>query len=163
MNKTLAKKIGMWKKADQKIRLSFNWPKDLKNKKKISRLRKIDDANYKKIIDLISVYGYPTSKLVGKKAMKSFWLVIQHQNRHPGLQKACLKKCDFGKSEVAYLTDRILVHENKKQIYGTQFKLKNGRYVLCPLRNYTHVSKLRKSAGLESLETYLKRAGVSKK
>ena len=163
MNKPLIREIKGWKKTDQKIRHSFKWPEDLKNKKKLDKFKEIDRINHKRILDLISIYGYPTSKLLGKKGMQNFWLLVQHQDRDTKLQKTCLKKCDFGKKEMAYLTDRILIHAGKKQIYGTQYRPKNGKYILFPLQNPAKVSKLRKDAGLESLDAYLKRAGAAKK
>ena len=53
--------------------------------------------------------------------MKAFWLLIQHQDNDVELQKQCLKRCNFELKNNAFLTDRVLINQGKKQIYGTQF------------------------------------------
>jgi len=109
--------------------------------------------NYK-IKELIHAYGYPSEKMVGKEGMHKFWLLIQHQDQDLSLQKQCLKKCAFSPLDAAYLEDRILLGEGKKQIYGTQFTRKSGRnsrLVLRPIEDAKNLNKRRKKVGLEPL------------
>lgn len=90
--------------------------------------------------------------------MNAFWLLIQHQDFDLDLQKACLKKCDFNKKDKAYLTDRILVSQGKKQKYGTQFyKNKKGNLVPRPIKALDQLDKRRKNVGLESFSRYKKK------
>ena len=51
----------------------------------------IDFVNGQRIKDLISKYGYPMKEMIGKQSIKNFWLLIQHQDFNPDLQKACLR------------------------------------------------------------------------
>ena len=53
---------------------------------------------------------------------------------------------------IAYLTDRILVKENKGQIYGTQFS-KDNHY---PIFDENDLDKRRAEMGLGSFEEYSK-------
>lgn len=117
----------------------------------------IDFVNGQRTKDLIKKYGYPTKKMVGEQSMKNFWLLIQHQDFNPDLQKTCLKKCDFEPSNKAYLTDRVLINSGKKQIYGTQFhKDEKGEMKPLPIKDEFSVDKRRKKMGLEPLAEYAK-------
>ncbi len=115
----------------------------------------IDFANGQRIQDLIKRFGYPSRTMVGEKLMSSFWLLIQHQDFEPDLQKECLKHCDFEPRNKAYLTDRVLINSGKKQIYGTQFhKNENGKMEPLPIDDEANVDKRRKEMGLEPLAEY---------
>ena len=117
----------------------------------------IDFVNGERIKSLIKKYGYPKKSIIGEKTMRNFWLLIQHQDFSPELQKNCLKNCDFEPRNKAYLTDRVLVNSGKKQLYGTQFyKNEKGEIVPHPIQNEKNVDKKRKQVGLESLSRYAK-------
>jgi hypothetical protein len=61
-------------------------------------------------------------------------------------------------TDLAYLTDRVLLASGKLQTYGTQITARDGRFVACRLRNPETVDDRRASVGLGSLETYLRSA-----
>jgi len=76
--------------------------------------------------EIIGKIGWPTISKVGKEASFSAWLIAQHADYDPVFQEYCLDqmlavKNDIEKKNIAYLSDRILVHQNKSQLYGTQF------------------------------------------
>lgn len=144
MNKKLKQKIIQMKNIDQKMRFACN-PKKLTVKNYMVFLT--DMVNNDLIKGVIKAYGYPLQKLIGKEGMKAFWLLIQHQDKDVELQKKCLKNCDFEPKEKAFLTDRILLNQNKKQIYGTQFN--------CKIKDEKNVNKCREKMGLELLKEYL--------
>jgi hypothetical protein len=50
----------------------------------------------------------------------------------------------------------VLLAEGKKQLYGTQFTIANGRLEPRPLEDAANVDKLRKEVGLPPLAEYLK-------
>jgi len=109
--------------------------------------------NYR-IKGLIRVHGYPSNKTIGKEGMHKFWLLIQHQDQDIPLQKQCFKRCVFSPVDAAYLEDRILLNDGKKQIYGTQFTGKfdrNGHPVLRPVEDIGNLNKRRKDVDLEPL------------
>ncbi len=108
----------------------------------------LDSSHNYWIHKIIQQYGYPTSKMVGADGMKSFWLLVQHQDFDLELQESCLKNCDFALQEQAYLTDRICVNSGKKQIYGTQFN--------SPIEDEKNVNEKRSKMGLSTIEEYLK-------
>ena len=160
MNKNLANNIKRWKEFEQKLR--FQAGKDFAKNHKTGvynyMVYLIDAINNLRIKEIIKECGYPTQKLLGKTGLKDFWLLVQHQDEDLKLQQECLANCAFAPVEKAYLMDRVLLAEGKKQLYATQFVIKDGRRVLRPLKNIKNVNKLRKLAGMESLESYLKKA-----
>jgi len=117
----------------------------------------VDFVNGQKIKELIKKYGYPKKETIGEQSMKNFWLLIQHQDLNPDLQKVCLKNCNFESRNKAYLTDRVLINSGKKQIYGTQFhKDEKGEMKPLPIKDEVNVDKRRKKMGLEPLIEYTK-------
>jgi hypothetical protein len=111
----------------------------------------IDQIHNLKIKDLIHTCGYPSSRMIGKEEMNAFWILIQHQDFDLALQKACLRRCDFSRVDAAYLEDRVLVNEGKKQTYGTQLTGKfdrRGEPIPKPIRNPQKLDERRKSVGL---------------
>lgn len=111
----------------------------------------------------ISRYGYPTRKKVGEEGMRAFWILVMHQFIDSGLQKQCLKHCDFGSEEKAKLTDRILALRGKKQVYGTFVKVENGKYILYPVKDVGNAERMRKNMGLPPIKKYLATLNVNKK
>ena len=76
---------------------------------------------------IVREHGWPGRSLVGDDGASAAWLVVQHMDGDPAFQRSCLElmKGAFDAGEVrahdlAYLTDRVLTHEGKKQMYGTQ-------------------------------------------
>lgn len=134
----------------------------------------VDHANTNALIDLIDHYGWPTISLVGKKSSTNAWLLAQHADHDIGFQKRSLTmlKREYVKNpkninpaNIAFLTDRILVAQKKKQIFGTQFHVnKRGMFVLRPIKDKINIDKRRKEFNLPPLQTYLESArGYAKK
>ncbi len=73
---------------------------------------------------IISNYAWPHKDMVGEKGELYVWLISQHLN-DIDFQKSCLKlledlpKIKERNKHIEYLTDRILIKENKKQVYET--------------------------------------------
>ncbi|MDP2947485.1 MAG: hypothetical protein Q8N88_05210 [Nanoarchaeota archaeon] len=157
-NKKLAKYIIELAKVDQGARsLRFEKPELVKGIPNYL-VYAIDGVNNMRIRKIIEDYGYPTQKLIGKQAMGSFWILIQHQDFDLGLQEECLKNCDFQPKEEAPLTDRVLLNSGKKQIYGTQFhRDKKLNLVPRPIKDIKNLDKRRKSVGLEPFKEYRKK------
>jgi hypothetical protein len=156
---------------DQAIRAIWQTLHDTYGEKSIEvdsikkEIQLVDSLNLSKFNLFISRYGWPTKKLVGEEGMTTVFLLIQHsplnyQKKYfPQMQKSA-NNGDIPLSDVAYLTDRILVHENKKQLYGTQLKHnKDGSYELYPMEDEKNVNVRRKEVGLGPIEEYAKNFG----
>lgn len=175
MNFRLKNKLGNMLSEDQALRKS-QWKEirrlqegviDDVDFKKISgqmsaAMRKMDQHHTKELKKIIARYGWPGKKLVGKSGAKAAWLLAQHadhdirfQVKCLGLIKNALTTGDTDKTQLAYLTDRVLVHQNKKQLYGTQFRtIKDGKTEPLPIQNPKKLNARRKSKGLEPFTKY---------
>ena len=67
-----------------------------------------------------------------------------------------LPKTEVSLANVAYLTDRVLLAEGKKQLYGTQFTTIDGKSQPRPMEDEANVDKRRAEMGLTTLAEYAK-------
>lgn len=123
-------------------------------------MAKLHKQNTKILNDIIDQIGYPTIDKVGKEGSEATWLIIQHSIGQPIFMKKCAKLLEeqvpddqANKKNLAYLTDRIAVFENKPQLYGTQFDWdENGELSPNNFDDLIKVNLRRNSIGLNSLE-----------
>jgi hypothetical protein len=128
--------------------------------------RRIDEANIKRLEEIIRKSGWPGPRLVGDKASLCAFLVLQHadlsyQKKYlPLLRKAAADK-ELPADRLALLEDRVLVREGKKQLYGSQLH-PNAQGVLefCPIEDEANVDKRRQAVGLGPLSDYAKQQGL---
>ncbi len=83
--------------------------------------------NRELIRSIVKQHGWPGRSLAGDDGAHAAWLVVQHMDDDLDFQRNCLALMQqaFEAGEVqphdlAYLTDRVLTHEGKPQMYGTQ-------------------------------------------
>jgi hypothetical protein len=120
-----------------------------------------DAANRQRLKEIIKEHGWPGKSLVGADGANAAWLVVQHSDADVAFQKECLAlmeaapQGEVSRQEVAYLTDRVLVNEKKKQRYGTQMGM---NFVPQPIEDPDNVDKRRAEIGLPPLAEYVKEA-----
>ena len=129
-----------------------------------------DKRNIKRLAEIIEMYGWPGNSLVGKDGSLTAFLIIQHadleyQKKYFHLLKEAIGKGEANPSYAAYLEDRILMREGKKQIYGTQLDRNEvtKKLELWPVEDEEHVDARRARLGLEPIAEYLKRFGLEYK
>jgi hypothetical protein len=112
---------------------------------------------------VIREWGWPGSSLVGDDGALSAWLLAQHSDHDPAFQRECLDlltvaaaRGDASQSHLAYLTDRVLLKERGKQVYGTQFTYGPDGPEPQPMEDPEGVDERRAAVGLESLAEYRK-------
>lgn len=157
--KNIAERIIALKKADLEFRDSLIRKGQLE-KGYNKEMAYIHNKNAHELDEIIDTIGYPTIDKVGKEASEAAWLIIQHAIEQPNFLRKCLKLLENAVSEnkanpinLAYLTDRIAVSENKPQLYGTQFDWdKNGELSPNLFDDLIKVNERRKSIGLNTLE-----------
>ena len=123
----------------------------------------IDKDNTRWLKEVVEKKGWPTFTMVGKDGGNAAWLLVQHADLDRALQKKCLGlmkelllKDEVSKKDYAYLTDRVLRAEGKKQVYGTQFHTVDGKLVPQPIEDEAKVDERRKEMGLGTLDEYRK-------
>jgi len=119
-----------------------------------------------KTLNILDTYGWLGKSKVGTKANQALWLVIQHADL--ATQETYLpmlkKSVQMGQSEgwhQAFLEDRILMRNKKKQIFGSQaiWDKTSGKMKIYPIDDVKNVNKRRAQLGLEPIEEFAKMNG----
>lgn len=163
-NTSLKQELVSMAKADQEIRNKIskigwkNAPSDL-----LENMRLVDAINTDRLKEIVRKHSWVTEDSVGKKGVSAAFLIIQHSSDYkfqeemlPLLKQSFLNGEGVTGQEFALLTDRVLVHQNKPQIYGTQLNILNGELVFDPILDKESVDNRRAEVGLPSLEEYKK-------
>lgn len=154
MNHGLAKRLLAMERADQAMRRAAVsgvavWDTEL------------DRAHTSELKRVIKKHGWPTVSLVGERAVHAAWIIAQHADHDPVFQRMILRLMhDTGQvmsdevlwNDIAYLTDRILVHHDKcAQWFGTQhYFTAKGKLVPFPIQDKRNVNRRRLAFGLET-------------
>jgi hypothetical protein len=129
----------------------------------IRRMQESDEHGVLRMKEIIAKYGWPGKSLVGTEAAGSAWMLVQHADRDVAFQRLALEamtklpSCDVENTHLAYLTDRVLLNEGKKQLYGTMLRKENGKFVPKPIEDEANVEKRRAELGLQPLAEYIRR------
>lgn len=123
-----------------------------------SILRKIvfyDSLDLLLVSSIIDKYGWLSQNEVGRQGNSALWLVIQHaeldvQLKYFPIMKEAVNKGKAQWRDLAYLEDRILMRQGKKQLYGTQYKLNPSSHQmeLWDIEDPINLNKRRHSVGL---------------
>lgn len=130
------------------------------------RIAAVHEKNALRLQEIMAQIGWPTERLVGKRAAEAAWLIAQHAIAHPQFQRSCLKLLAVAAREhlvpawqPAMLEDRIRVLEGRPQLYGTQLKPdEHGNMRPHTIEDPEGVDERRRAVSLESLAERLARA-----
>jgi hypothetical protein len=114
----------------------------------------VDRDNAARLREITGQHGWPGYRLAGQAGAHAAWLLTQHAP--PDLQEECLPllqdavaRGDASPADLAYLTDRVLMHHGKPQIYGTQYQVRDGILTLWTVRDPAALDQRRAALGLE--------------
>jgi hypothetical protein len=116
------------------------------------------------LIGVLKTSGWPSANRADSLLAFNAWLLSQHADETPRLQRCVLDLITQQMSTLqerqsfAYLTDRVRLADNQPQIYGTQVMFDEVQNKASPrlLNDPANVNKRRASVGLEPIEEYLK-------
>ena len=164
INLPLQKELIEMENQDQYIRKVIGetgWkdiPKEL-----IEKMIEIDKTNTVKLKAIIKKHSWLTKDLVGIEGVSAAFMIIQHSPDEafqeymlPYLKRSYSNDEGVSGQQIALLTDRILVHQGKKQIYGTQATITDGKVVFHPIEDEANVDERRASMKMPPLDFYLK-------
>jgi hypothetical protein len=124
-------------------------------------MARMDSANIAWLKAYVRRWGWPTSSQVGREAVRSAFLLVQHAVQDTGFMRAMLpsiedagRRGDLDGSDVAMLVDRLEVKAGRGQIYGTQLSLRAGRWEFDPIADSVNVDARRRTVGLPTLAEY---------
>lgn len=122
-----------------------------------------DIENQAVVSTLLDERGWPED--VSKEAHSAIFLIIDHadldmQKKYFPMMEEQVAKGNVPGRYLAVLHDRILLHEGKRQIYGTQNQLvydqesDSMRLYTWPVEDAENIDKLREKVGLCSMAEY---------
>lgn len=145
-------------KVDQQVRgyaLRGEDPTDAE----IQRERDVDRDNTAWMDTAVTNHGWPGFRLVGERAANAAWLLAQHADRQPELQRrwlallrAAVEAGDADRKNLAYLEDRVTTSQRRPQRHGTQWVGRSREdSALAPLEDPAQVNENRAAVGLQPL------------
>lgn len=162
------------KKSDS-LKTRYNILEDNKLKEFLAeKIKQADSLNLIQIDCIIEKYNrYPGKDLVGESQSSDAWLIMQHApdpKKYLSLIKEAADSNQLSFRYYAMTLDRVLMYENKPQIYGTQAKMvkikssDKAELIIFPIQNSKEVNKLRKSAGFDTtIKKYAKQLNIKYK
>ena len=121
-----------------------------------------DAKNLARLREIISEHGWPGQSLVGRDGATAAFLILQHadheaQVEYLPLVEAAVEAGEFERRQFALLQDRVLVGEDKPQIYGTQLYWddETGKLELFPIEDEENVDSRREEIGMMPLAEYV--------
>ncbi|MXV11542.1 hypothetical protein DYQ93_10980 [Xanthomonas sp. LMG 8992] len=122
----------------------------------------VDQANTAWLKTVVTKNGWPTRTSVGEDGSKAAFLLAQHATLDPDFQEqvlalvqAALGQMEADPSDVAMLQDRVLLHQGKPQLYGTQFRTEpDGTMVLDRTQDVDDLDARRATMGLPPIAEY---------
>lgn len=154
---------------DQNVRAKYNSSGNFDGKFNNEMLT-IDSINQYNLNIILNSYGWLAKSKIGPKASDAIFYIIQHGSdemieEHIEELKSLAEIGEANKRHVAMMEDRLLMHKNQKQIYGTQayiLKLEDGSWdsFIWPIENPESVNDRRMMMEIEtSIEEYANRHG----
>jgi hypothetical protein len=154
----LAEKLHAMAKADQAVRRNL----DYNDQAALRAMAKVDNEHEAILRGILQTHGWPSAELVGYEGVNDCWLLVQHgpfdlMEAHLPAMQAAAARGDLTPSSVALTVDRVLVHQGKKQIYGSQFKsTPSGGMEPDPIEDVERLDERRAQMGLGPFEEYRK-------
>lgn len=138
------------------------WLVDQGNSELANAVDSIDTENVAWLRNLVATKGFPTAAQVGKQGVHLAWVLLQHADQDPKLQKDLLPTLErrfaageLPANDLARITDRVLMAGSKPQKYGTQFDWFTGDFSLPEQRTLVEIDAARAELGLMPLADYV--------
>jgi hypothetical protein len=128
----------------------------------VAEQREVDEANFRRLDEIVAEVGWPGKTLVGEEASNVARMLVQHSNlerqkRYLPILKAAASAGEATPWGVAMLEDRIRVNSGETQLYGSQFEFgPDGQCSISPLEDPTKVDERRRAVGLAPMQDYLR-------
>lgn len=108
---------------------------------------------------VVAERGWPKKSEVGSGAAAEFFFIVQHadlptQQAMLPLMEVAVAEGEAAGSNLAYLTDRVRMREDRPQLYGTQYRLVDGEPIFHTIEDEAGVDARRAAVGLGTLDLY---------
>lgn len=128
-----------------------------------SEQRAIDEANQKRLDEIVAQVGWPAIGEFGKKAARAAFLIVQHapkemMKRYYDRLKQAADAGEMEKQSFALIEDRLRMYEGRPQLYGSQVRSFGGSqgFEFWQIEDEANVDQRRAAMGLMPLAEYAK-------
>jgi hypothetical protein len=164
MDESLEKGLLEMEARDQALRAELTAAGELKERYH-PRLEELHRANASRLRQIVAVFGWPGTALVGEKGARAAWRIALHSISEPAFMRQCrdlldeaTAKQDAPRWQFAIIDDRIRVYEGRPQRYGTQLRVGVNGLEPEPLENESRINSMRMQAGLPPMAQTLAKA-----
>jgi hypothetical protein len=168
-NEELKRELLHMLEEDQAVRAPFLEGRQLTGAE-VSAMRVRDEADTKRLSEILDKDGFPGVRLVGINATRAFVTMLLHspslelQKRALPQVERAVRRREIPPDDFAMLTDDVLAGEHKPQLYGTNFKFVGDKVALDTTRDPARLDERRRKLGLPPIRVYaLQLAGLYKK
>ncbi|GAA2798592.1 DUF6624 domain-containing protein [Saccharopolyspora taberi] len=125
-----------------------------------AEVKRIDADNTAWLTGIVAEHGWPGQALVGVDGAHAAWLLAQHappehQVRWLDLLREAVARGDAQARDLAYLEDRVHIHQGTPQRYGTQwFGIGDNATRLFPLADAGRVNARRAAVDLPPIDEH---------
>ena len=125
----------------------------------LAEWHRIDEANTAWLLELTQRAGWPGRTMVGEDGTQAAWLLAQHaapehQPHFLELLRAAVTAGQASAGDLAYLEDRVRVHDGRPQLYGTQFTYDQDQLKPQPIEDPEQLDQRRAAVGLAPFADY---------
>jgi len=131
------------------------------------RMQTQDAQNEARVEAIITQYGWPGARLVGRTGSMAAFLVVQHSNlaaiqKYLPLIREETRQGGLAPQNLALMEDRVLVFQGQPQVYGSQVRTNTstGQAEFFPIAEEARVDERRATMGLGTLADYAKGFGI---
>ena len=158
-NEELSRELLLMAEEDQAVRKPFLEGR-LPNESETKVLRERDEADTKRMNEILDEYGFPGVRVVGIRATRAFIMMLLHspslelmKRALPHVERAARRK-EIPPDDFANLSDRVLVNEGRPQLYGSNFNFVGDKVVLGPTQDPARLDERRRKLGLPTIREY---------
>jgi hypothetical protein len=131
-----------------------------KSSKQYDRYRSLNNLNSLKVLsdidNIIQKFGYPGKTLVGNQSPIIFSIIsnftIQYKEKYYDVITSAADEGELDWSDVAFFVDKVKVAKKEKQLYGTQFVIKENNILYYPIEDKGLLNERRIKKGLEEMD-----------
>lgn len=134
----------------------------------IKELKTLDSTLLHKVSIFLNEYGWKSKKEIGELANMGLFLAIQHSSKEEmesfkEIVEKAYQENKIEKRNYALYIDRLKVHNDLPQIYGTQYYYdeKSASFRLNEIEDFANVNKRRRKVGLSKIEKYAKQNNIA--
>lgn len=158
----IRQELGRMIEADQRARHALISARNESEKESLrAEVERVDEGNLSRVGEILEQFGFPNVAQVGRDGVSTFFLLVQHANDVKLQRKALdlagqlMESRQLSRQQYALLTDRVLLAEGRKQIYGTQTEQVGGKIILKPVEDIDHLDLRRAKMAMGSSREYL--------